>query len=197
MGLTELHTLILQDCQALSDEALRFISQGLANCLHVLDLSFCASVTDSGVKCLARMPAIRELNLRSCDNVSDLAIGYLAECGAKLTLLDVSFCERVTDIALVHVAQGLPHLRALSVNACGVGDDGLARLARSARDLTTLNLGQCPRLTDAGLQAVAQHLRQLESIDLYGCTGITMVGLESVMQLPRLKTLNLGLWRKA
>lgn len=196
-GLSELHTLILQDCQALSDEALRFISLGLGGCLRTLDLSFCASVTDSGVKWLARMPSLRELNLRSCDNVSDIGMGYLAENGSRLTSLDVSFCERVTDAALVHISQGLLHIRALSVNACGVGDDGLARLARSARDLTTLNLGQCSRLTDTSLHAVAQHLRHLESIDLYGCTRITTAGLERIMQLPKLKTLNLGLWRKA
>ena len=59
-----------QDCQKLTDDALKHVSTGLTQ-LKSINLSFCVSISDSGLKYLAKMPSLRELNLRSCDNVSD------------------------------------------------------------------------------------------------------------------------------
>lgn len=194
IGTLRLESLCLQDCQKLTDDALRFISVGLLD-LRSLNLSFCASVTDAGLKYAARMARLRELNLRSCDNISDLGLAYLAEGGSRISTLDVSFCDKVGDQGLLHASQGLFQLRSLSLNACPVSDDGIGRVARSLGDLQTLHLGQCGRVTDKGLSLIADHLKQLRCIDLYGCTKITTVGLEKLMQLPNLGVLNLGLWQ--
>lgn len=194
-GTVALEQLGLQDCQKLSDEALLFVSQGLPS-LKSINLSFCASVTDSGLKHLARMPQLREINLRSCDNISDMGIAYLAEGGSRITSLDVSFCDKIGDQALVHVSQGLFSLRSLSCSACNISDTGIERIGRSLHELDTLNIGQCVMVTDRGLQLISEHLTNLYSIDLYGCNRITTVGLERIMQLPRLSVLNLGLWHK-
>lgn len=77
-GNLALEFLGLQDCQRLSDEALKHIAQGLAS-LKSINLSFCVSITDSGLKHLARMPLLEELNLGSCDNISDIGMAYLTE----------------------------------------------------------------------------------------------------------------------
>ena len=194
------------------------VSVGLKK-LKSINLSFCLSISDSGLKYLAKMPSLCELNLRSCDNISDVGMAYLAEGGSRITSLDVSFCDRIDDQAVVHVAQGLVHLKQLSLSACHVSDEGLIRVALSLLDLQTLNIGQCSRITDRSIQAVADHLRKLRCIgnsqsrsfktfslvsnsisypkcdsDLYGCTKITTSGLEKIMKLPQLSVLNLGLW---
>lgn len=87
-------------------------------------------------------------------------------------------------------------LRKLELGSCAITDDGLAKLVRTCHDLTALNIGQCSRVTDVGLSLIADNLQNLESIDLYGCTKITTVGLQQIMKLPKLSTLNLGLWHK-
>ena len=194
-GTQLLEHLGLQDCQKLYDDALRFISLGLPN-LKSINLSFCASITDSGLKYLARMPNLREVNLRSCDNISDIGIAYLAEGGSRVTSLDVSFCDKIGDQALVHISQGLFTLKSLSCSACQISDEGIRRIARTLHELDTLNIGQCVRVTDRGLQIISEHLTNLSCIDLYGCNRITTVGLERIMKLPRLSVLNLGLWLK-
>ncbi len=194
-GTLQLEYLGLQDCQKLTDQALKHISMGLLNIISI-NLSFCGSVTDTGLRFLSKMPSLRELNLRSCDNISDIGIGFLAEGGSRITGLDVSFCERVGDQCLVHISQGLFQMQSLSLSACAISDDGLNKVVRNLHDLTTLNIGQCSRVTDKGLALIADHLKNLQSIDLYGCTRITTVGLERIMQLPKLSTLNLGLWHK-
>lgn len=139
------------------------VSMGLKQ-LKSINLSFCLSISDSGLKYLAKMPSLCELNLRSCDNISDVGMAYLAEGGSRITSLDVSFCDRIDDSAVVHVAQGLVHLKQLSLSACHVSDEGLIRVALSLLDLQTLNIGQCSRITDRSIQAVADHLRKLRCI---------------------------------
>lgn len=192
-GNLALEYLGLQDCQRLSDEALRHVSVGLPN-LRAINLSFCVSITDGGLKHLAKMPELRELNLRSCDNISDVGMAYLAEGGSRITTLDVSFCDKIGDQALGHISQGLFNLKSLSLSACNISDEGLERIARTLHELDTLNVGQCSKITDRGLNTVADSLNRLTCIDLYGCTKITSAGLEIITKLPQLTTLNLGLW---
>ena len=87
-------------------------------------------------------------------------------------------------------------LRTLELGSCAITDEGLAKLVRTCHGLTALNIGQCSCVTDKGLSLIAENLQNLESIDLYGCTKITTVGLQQIMKLPKLSTLNLGLWHK-
>jgi len=87
-------------------------------------------------------------------------------------------------------------LHTLELGSCTITDEGLSKLVQTCHDLTALNIGQCSGITDASLSLIAEHLQNLESIDLYGCTKITTVGLQQIMKLPKLSTLNLGLWHK-
>lgn len=192
-GNLALEYLGLQDCQRLSDEALKHVSVGLTE-LKSINLSFCVSITDSGLKHLAKMPSLAELNLRSCDNVSDVGMAYLAEGSSRISSLDVSFCDKIGDQALVHISQGLFNLKSLSLSACQVSDEGICKIAKTLHDLETLNIGQCSKITDKGLHTIADSMKHLKCIDLYGCTRITTSGLERIMKLPQLSSLNLGLW---
>ncbi|CAH1784941.1 unnamed protein product, partial [Owenia fusiformis] len=194
-GTLSLEYLGLQDCQKLSDLALKHISNGFHN-LSSVNLSFCTGITDTGLKYLSKMTSLRHLNLRSCDNISDMGIGYLSEGGSHLTNLDVSFCDRIGDSGMLHLSQGLFHLTRLSLSACNISDDGISSFVKTLHDLDTLNIGQCNRVTDRSLGLISEHLKKLKSIDLYGCTKITTVGLEKIMQIPHLTTLNLGLWHQ-
>lgn len=192
-GTLRLEYLGLQDCQRLSDDALKHISAGLTE-LQSINLSFCINISDSGLKYLSKMSNLRELNLRACDNISDMGLAYLAEGGSRVSSLDVSFCDKVGDQALVHLSQGLFNLRSLSMSACQISDEGVCRLAKTLHELEILNIGQCHRVTDKGLMTIAESLKHLRCIDLYGCTRITTAGLETIMKLPRLSILNLRLW---
>ncbi|XP_057338209.1 F-box/LRR-repeat protein 14 [Microplitis mediator] len=192
-GSLTLEHLGLQDCQRLSDEALRHLSTGIVT-LKSINLSFCVSVTDSGLKHLAKMTSLRELNLRSCDNISDIGMAYLAEGGSRISSLDVSFCDKIGDQALVYISQGLFNLKSLSLSACQVSDEGICKIAETLLELSTLNVGQCTRITDKGICTVAKNMKNLTCIDLYGCTGISTSGLQKIMKLPQITTINLGLW---
>ncbi len=221
-GSLTLEELSLQDCQKLSDESLRYISQGLPS-LTKLNLSFCVSITDTGLKSLAKMASLRDVNLRSCDNVSDIGIGFLAEPtemivnapapagsipdhtsngssprASPLQALDVSFCGNVTDAGLRHIATGLTALKSLSMTTCSISDSGLAKLAKNLTGLEELNIGQCVNVSDEGLGHLSAESSgakaNLTRIDLYGCPRVTEAALSKLRrQLPKLTTLNLTL----
>lgn len=191
-GTLMLEHLGLQDCQRLSDEALKHISIGLTR-LKRINLSFCINVTDSGLKYLAKMPSLQSVNLRACDNITDIGMAYLADGGSRISSLDVSFCDKIGDPALGHISQGLFHLQYLSLSACNISDEGVVKIAKTLHELETLNVGQCSKITDNSLHTIADSLKHLRSIDLYGCSRLTVVGLDRIAKLPKLTMLNLGL----
>jgi len=192
-GAKTLQRISLQDCQKLTDESLKHISEGLP-AINEINLSFCVSVTDTGLKSLARIGQLEKLNLRSCDNVSDIGVGFLAEGGSQLNKLDVSFCDRVSDSAMAHIATGLAQLSSLSMSSCQITDAGIGRIAKDLQSLETLNIGQCIKLTDKTVETIANQIKSLRSIDLYGCTKISTEGLKALNKCENLKVVNLGLW---
>lgn len=182
-GLTRLEFLGLQDCQKLTDDSLKHVSQGLPN-LRSINLSFCASFTEFGLKHLSTMASsLKEINLRSCDNVSDVGLRYLSEGGVALHVLDISFCDKISDQGLDFVSQGLPQIQSLSLNSCSVSDKGMLKIAATLTELRTLNIGQCNEVTDKGLNAIIDSCPQLKDLDVYGCTGISTPTIERLIQL--------------
>ncbi|KAJ8047140.1 F-box/LRR-repeat protein 14 [Holothuria leucospilota] len=153
-GTRDLKSLILQDCQ-ISDASLNSIAKGLPN-LESLNLSFCCGISDTGMVSLSNMSSLKDLNLRSCDHISDLGIAHLAEKGAHFKVLDVSFCDRIGDGALGHIAQGMDFLDSLSLSSCHITDEGLERLVRNLKGLTTLNIDlitwECEGKGEEGLE---------------------------------------------
>ncbi|XP_001630715.2 F-box/LRR-repeat protein 14 [Nematostella vectensis] len=194
-GNKNLTTLCLQDCQKITDNALRHISKGLIN-LECLNLSFCCGISGAGLAHLATLRSLRELNLRSCEGVNNEGIAHLAVGGLNLVCLDVSFCDKIGDVALNHISSGLNHLQNLGLNSSHITDQGLCKISRHLRELRVLNIGQCTQITDQSIASIASNLICITNIDLYGCTKVTKCGLEKLMHLPKLRVLNLGLWQR-
>jgi hypothetical protein len=138
--------------------------------------------------------SLRELNLRSCDNISDIGMAYLAEGGSRISSLDVSFCDKIGDQALVHVSQGLFNRRSLSLSACQVSDEGICRIARTLHDLETLNIGQCSRISDKGLQTIVSspHTHTHTYIYIYMYVYIHVLTLQIL--LVNIRTVGSNSW---
>jgi len=193
-AISTLERLVLHDCQRITDTGLGHIGAGL-RALRLLDISFCAGITDDGLQCIARLPALHEFRARACDGITDAGVSHFWS-SPRLTTLDIAFCVHVTDRALAHLVRSsnsVLHLRELWLSSCAVTDDGIDHLTAAAVELRSLHIGQCRGVTDRGLMAIAHNLKLLEFIDIYGCSQITSVGLEILKQLPSLKAVNLSL----
>ena len=190
-GTPDLQALNLQDCQKLTDSSLLHIA--VLPHLTTLNLSFSLHISDTGLSHLSRVPNLTDLNLRSCENISDGGLANLCQVGPRLRTLDISFCDKVGNTGMGHVSQ-MSNLRTLSLSACDISDQGLVRIANSLTHLVTLNLGQCSKISDESLKVVSEKCTLIEYIDLYGCGGISRAGLNLILQMPNMKSLNLGLW---
>lgn len=185
-GMFKLTSLVLQDCQKISDIGLEYISK--IQSIEKLNLSFCVNISDNGLKHVRKLSKLSDLNLRSCDNITDAGLVNLKDC-SNIDSLDVSFCEKICNLNY----QLCKHLRTLSLCACDISDAALTALDLSS--LETLNLGQCRQVTDVGMRTIAERCSKLKYIDLYGCSGVSTKGIEAIMKLTTLKHVNLGLWK--
>ena len=190
---SSIEELCLQDCQKLTDESLNHLSQGLKS-LKSLNLSFCVSITDTGLKSLSRLDSLRSVNLRSCDNVSDIGISFLAEENSGIENLDVSFCANVTNMGLKHISTGFVKLKCLSMTTCSINDEGLKKMSKNLVNLEELNIGQCVSITDEGLKSIYENMKGLKILDLYGCTKVSSKAVtQTKKNIPSLRQLNLDL----
>jgi hypothetical protein len=115
---------------------------------------------DDGLECLARLPHLKKLELKSMGNtaVTDAALKAAGQL-SRLEELSVA-SEDITDDGLRHLEE-LTSLQKLSIDSDGITGDGLKYL-KGLGMLRTLRL-TCPRLQDSGLQRVGE-LTQLDDL---------------------------------
>lgn len=168
---------------------------------------------DADMDCLALLPGLLELNLRSAPvfgpglihlkgmnrlKALDLGSTRLTDGSlaivAALTSLETLRIDRspLTDAGLADLGNGLaPRLRVVSIAETSVGDAGLASLAR-IETLETLNLAGT-RVTDAGLAHLA-GLTRLRDLNLRN-TRVGDAGLAHLARLVGLRSVVLGATR--
>jgi len=142
------HRADLQICDLRSSGAKDFFVLKVAlycPALQELNLSDCVDVTDIAVTDVAhRCPLFITMRLASCSNITDEAIIEVAHHCPKLYNLDVRGCPRVTDASIIEVAQHCPELGALSVSRCpNVTDAAVKVLAQKCAKLRLLWVGSC------------------------------------------------------
>lgn len=119
------------------------------------------------------------------------AVRCLLLCYAVPAGLDLAVCELVGDAALDVIATHMRQLATLKVNGCTrVTDAGLAAVCNIA-SLLTLHLDRCIHITDAGLQQLTR-LHGLTSLRISRCRNITDAGVAQLSKLSRLSTLSLA-----
>eukprot|EP00887_Chlorella_sp_A99_P001754 scaffold19.g1754.t1 len=163
------------------------LAQGAA-ALTRLDLSFCAGLGDGAARALGHLPRLASLSLRKT-KVSDQGLALLA-ASPSLSSLDLSY-TCVSPAGAAHLA-ALPELRELRLADCprAASPPAMHALATcAARRLTSLDLSD-NWLDDGGLQALS-HIRQLRSLALRACPRISDQGLEALTRLSALRSLSL------
>lgn len=181
-------SLDLSYCQHLTDGAIERLGQ--LEALQRLSVVGCNRLTDRALELLGRMPKLTALSFGPSPTMrfTDAGLRHLAGL-SRLTQLELDSCSGVTDGGLAHLAS-LHELTALNLGGCSLlTDDGLAHLANHPR-LTRLRLWHCEQITDLGLEHLAT-VRSLADVDLSWCTEITDVGLARLRTLPALARVNL------
>jgi len=123
-------------------------------------------------------------HINLCENkwVDDWVIEQIAVKFSKcLRILDLE-ATSVTDQALHHVGRRCLNLRALTLNMCHrISDDGLSQIAKKVH-LSSLHISHNLAITDLGLEVLISAAHNLESIELRNCPKVTDRAMEAMFE---------------
>lgn len=236
-ALTNLTKLDVSQCDLLTDDALIHLHQLIY--LEELSLGWCRRITDRGIQILAdqplrqdnlltlclarcqissvgvrhlaRLKALQNLDLNGCCEVKSFVLGETLSSLGNLQSIDVSYCPgilrsswqgkidslKVLDLCYaavkdVHLSRftNLPLLEELNFDSCAVGDWSLAHLVDNnvVPNLTSLSLGDCD-ISDEGMAHLPKFTK-LKSLSLFYC-DISNAGLQHLSTMNSLENLNL------
>ena len=169
---SRLRELSFHGCASLSNFGLSHLQGNLQNLLSA-DLSFCTSLTDSGLQVLSKSFHLRSLNLRRCWKLTSEGINLLTQKCRKIQFLCLSGCN-ISDECVSSVCENCPDLRGLDLSDCtSVTDVGLTSLSISSGHLEQLNLSCCKNITDHGVSAISEGCPRLSSLYLSYCVNIS------------------------
>ncbi|KAK6126844.1 hypothetical protein DH2020_039405 [Rehmannia glutinosa] len=143
--------------------------------LEVLNLNGCQKISDTGIELITyNCPKLKVFSIYWNVRVSDLGIKNLVK-NCKLVIdLNVSGYVAYKKISL------LIHLQFLDLcGAQNLSDDGLSCISK-CKNLVSLNLTWCVRVTDEGVIAIGESCRSLEFLSLFGIVGVTDKSLEAL-----------------
>ncbi|XP_008775501.1 F-box protein At3g58530 isoform X2 [Phoenix dactylifera] len=202
-SLQGLENLNLNGCQKISDRGIEAITSVCPK-LRAFSVYWNVRITDLSIKHIAEnCRHIIDLNLSGCKNISDKSMHLIAESYQELEELNITRCIKLTDGGLQQILLKCSSLQSLNLYAlssftdkayeriallahlrfldlCGaqnLSDQGLSCIAR-CKDLVSLNLTWCVRVTDTGVMAIAQGCRSLEFLSLFGIVGVTDTSLQ-------------------
>ena len=121
---------------------------------------------------------------------SFLTSSEIAEKGTpgKQTTPLTSISSLQPCLVVVAVASGCKQLKSLDLRCCSkITDAAAVVVAAKCKQLTSLNLGCCGEITDAAVAAVASKCKVLSTLYLYGCSNITDAAKANIPETIRVK----------
>ncbi|XP_027921804.1 F-box/LRR-repeat protein 4-like isoform X3 [Vigna unguiculata] len=113
--------------------------------------------------------------------LSDAGLSSLGEGFPNLHRLGLIWCSNVSSDGLTSFARKCSSLKALDLQGCYVGDQGLTAVGQCCKHLEDLNLRFCEGLTDSGLVELAVGVgKSLKSLGVAACAKITDISMEAV-----------------
>uniref|UniRef100_A0A8C2QPE6 F-box and leucine-rich repeat protein 13 n=1 Tax=Cricetulus griseus TaxID=10029 RepID=A0A8C2QPE6_CRIGR len=179
-----LQELNVSDCQSLTDESMRHISEGCPGVLY-LNLSN-TTITNRTMRLLPRyFPNLQNLNLAYCRKFTDKGLQYLNLGNGchKLIYLDLSGCTQVLVEKCLQISTvvfiGSPH-----ISDC-------AFKALTSCNLKKIRFEGNKRITDACFKYIDKNYPGINHIYMVDCKTLTDSSLKSLSVLKQLTVLNL------
>jgi F-box/leucine-rich repeat protein 7 len=172
-GCSNLKRLNLGYCKHLTDRSMYHIALHANDRLEALDITRCTTITDAGFAYWAYQPFpnLKKLKMSDCTFLSDKSIVAIASSAQNLEVLDLSFCCALTDVSIEVLCLGCPNLKYLDLSFCGsaISDSTLLAISIHLRNLRTLVVKGCVRVTRAGVDALLSNSVSLRYLDISQC----------------------------
>ncbi|KAH7426609.1 hypothetical protein KP509_10G008500 [Ceratopteris richardii] len=178
MGCPNLKNLDLTCCYEITDLSLSSIASCCKD-LVTLKMESCNNFSEHGLEELCKSCFLLEELDVTDSNLNDACLMAISKF-RNLKCLKLGICENIHDKGLSYIATNCLNLRELDLyRSIGISDEGIVAICGQCKRLTDLNMSYCTEITDRALFAVAQ-LKDLRTLELRGCTRLSALGLFSV-----------------
>eukprot|EP01041_Mallomonas_annulata_P000407 gene407-739_t len=192
--------LLLRNWLHMSDKVLRSISMSMGSCIIELDLSGSSIDGEQFEILIARIPALKILNISKCPNADWKCMSLLSKyCSSSFTELVAMECPQFKFEPLQWMAgamgiqaKKLSKLSTLDLTRSPVEDRGIIVLGQGLARIKYLNLQYCDLITDKGVISIASSNTRLEVLNLSGCTKLTNKAAIALTNCPSLVSINLS-----
>lgn len=161
--LEELH---IPNCRELTDDNLYFLASKCPN-LKSLNIKYCRNVSEVGISSLSRFCPFLEILHATLHAISTHAIEALGVQAKNLKTLGFGSPHRnihgqyITLNTLKSIAAKCPNLMHLDLASCHATDEGIIAIARSCKNLRSLNVGFSRLTTDCIITGCSRQLHKL------------------------------------
>ncbi|CAO2617086.1 Dynein regulatory complex subunit 6 [Lemmus lemmus] len=212
-----LQELNVSDCQSLTDESMRHISEGCPGVLYLnlsntaitnrtmrllpryfhnlqnLSLAYCRKFTDKGLQYLNLGNGCHKLiylDLSGCTQISVQGFRNIANSCTGITHLTINDMPTLTDNCVKVLVEKCPHISSVVfIGSPHISD--CAFKALSSCNLTKIRFEGNKRITDACFQYIDRNYPGINHIYMVDCKALTDSSLKSLSVLKQLTVLNL------
>ncbi|RDY09540.1 F-box protein, partial [Mucuna pruriens] len=160
----------------------RYHSLGVGHPISLFEINYygVVNISDQGVQLVAdNYPELESLNLTRCVKITDDGLKSLLHKCLFLQSLNLYALSSFTDEAYRKICL-LARLKFLDLcGAQNLSDEGLSCISK-CKNLLSLNLTWCVRVTDEGVISIAEGCTSLEFLSLFGIIGVTDKCLEAL-----------------
>lgn len=119
---------------------------------------------------ISKQRDLRSLSIQSSD-VQNQTICKTLRHATQLNDLFLSNCTGIDSQSFDGLINPC-HLTSIDLTSTNVDDDGINNIASTAKNLKTLHILFCPKLSDVGVKYIAEHCTRLENLQIYNIPAV-------------------------
>lgn len=132
-AMPNLRTVLLSQCQSLTDAAVSHLSSNQA--IRRLDMSYCQCLTARIAQPLARLRNLEEIDLTGCHGITDQVVYVLTQC-ASLRNISLAYCSQLTDASVSALCSSAHKYNTIDLRkCCGISESALTELSSRCKTL--------------------------------------------------------------
>ena len=161
--------------------------------LKNINLKYCNNITDSGIIKIAKgSPLLQNINLYWCTQLTNEGIIELSKECRLLNRIELGECNKITDSGIIEFSKNVPLLQDIRLTECNITDSSIIEISKNCPLLKKIRLSKCINITDNSIIELSKRCPLLRNIDIAQCNNITEL---SVIELSNrclsLKRINL------
>ena len=186
-----LKSLILNDFTINNEISIKLSSQPIETFILV----HCTISSNNLLKCITNLKKLTLLGLQLM-TITELMTKAIVDCqNLRILLLSSSNLSNISLASVQKLFQSLCKLEVIDLSYCEIDDNFLWIIRSNCKNLKSINLNICFKITDIGLSHITS-LPKLEKLFIYGASNVTDSSIKFMSNIKELKCGNIKDFKK-